>query len=99
MRVIHLSAAAIAALLCAPTPTAALGISPLPQIFGDEDSLPIERTLVEFDVDDWTAFIRGGKPAYELDRLGSGIERLVAFDEHQPIRLGERALTQASARP
>ena len=106
MRAIQLLAATIAALFCAPTPAAALGVSPLHRAVWSEDPLPRDPAIVEFDVNDWAAFIRGDTSGYELDVLGSDIDRLVAFDEIRPVQvvgvlgvLRARALTRASARP
>jgi hypothetical protein len=103
MREIHLLAAIFAALLCAPTPSAALGISPLQLDFWGEEPPPRSRALVEFDVNEWTAFIRGEAPDYALDGFGSDIDRLVAIDDLRSIRLagvlGVHGLIRVPTRP
>ena len=103
MRVHRRSAAVLATLLLTAVPASATVIdSALFDIAGEVGHQP-NAPLLEFDVEDWAAFVRSPAPEYQLSTLGSGIDAFGGPGEFAippPHDLGdERMLTQIWDRP
>jgi hypothetical protein len=103
MREFHRSAAMLVALLLAALPASATLINSsehdATSAIGHQNGSP----LIEFDVEDWVAFISSDSPEYPLSSLGSGIDEFGGPSEFQLVLPNhfddEPILTQVWNRP